>query len=222
MLVETGMCKGIENYSRYLSGQKRGEPPPTLFQYLPPDALLFVDESHATLPQVRGMYNGDYARKKVLSDYGFRLPSAMDNRPLKFEEFDGMRPQTVFVSATPGPLELGMTGGKFVEQVIRPTGLIDPPILIRPASTQVDDLLARDAGNAQARPARAGHHAHHSAWPRSSPTTWTKPASRCAICTPTSTRWSACRCIRDLRLGTFDVLVGVNLLREGLDIPECG
>ena len=141
MMEATGSCAGIENYSRYLTGRKPGEPPPTLFEYLPDNALVFVDESHVTVPQIGGMYRGDFRRKATLAEYGFRLPSCIDNRPLRFEEWDAMRPQTVYVSATPGGWELEQTGGVFVEQVIRPTGLIDPPVEIRPAKTQVDDLL---------------------------------------------------------------------------------
>ena len=141
MIEATGSCSGIENYSRFLSGRKKGEPPPTLFEYLPDNALVFVDESHVTVPQLNGMYKGDFTRKKTLSDYGFRLPSCMDNRPLKFEEWNLMRPQTVFVSATPGPWEMEQTKGVFSEQIIRPTGLVDPNVEIRPAKNQVDDLL---------------------------------------------------------------------------------
>ena len=142
MIEATGSCAGIENYSRWLTGRKPGEPPPTLFEYLPDEAIVFVDESHVTIPQLGGMYRGDYRRKATLAEYGFRLPSCIDNRPLKFEEWDAMRPQTVYVSATPGPWELGRAGGVFTEQVIRPTGLIDPPVEIRPVEHQVDDLLA--------------------------------------------------------------------------------
>src|SRR5688572_25446199 len=142
MMEATGSCAGIENYSRYLTGRKAGEPPPTLFEYLPDDALVFVDESHVTIPQLGGMFRGDFNRKWTLSEFGFRLPSCVDNRPLKFEEWDAMRPQTVFVSATPGKWELERTGGVFVEQVIRPTGLIDPVCLVRPVENQVDDLIA--------------------------------------------------------------------------------
>jgi excinuclease ABC subunit B len=221
MLVETGMCKGIENYSRYLSGSKKGEPPPTLFQYLPKHALCFVDESHVTLPQIRGMFNGDYARKKVLADHGFRLPACLDNRPLKFEEWDAMRPQTICVSATPSPLELSWTGGIFVEQIIRPTGLIDPPVEIRPIATQVDDLLA-EAKKTIARGLRV------------MVTTLTKKMAE-QLCEYMEELGIAVRYVhsdietlervqilRSLRLGECDVLIGVNLLREGLDIPECG
>ncbi len=221
MLVETGMCKGIENYSRFLAGTKPGEPPPTLFQYLPEDAILFVDESHVMLPQVRGMYNGDRARKQTLSDYGFRLPSCMDNRPLKFEEWDRMRPQTIHVSATPGAIELGWTGGEYVQQVIRPTGLVDPECIMRPVASQVDDLIHE----AQAQVKRNQ---------RVLVTTLTKKMAE-QLCdyldeVGVKVRYlhsdidtlERVEIIRDLRLGAFDVLVGVNLLREGLDIPECG
>jgi excinuclease ABC subunit B len=221
MLVETGMCKGIENYSRYLAGSKPGEPPPTLFNYLPEDALLFIDESHVTVPQIGGMYNGDKARKTTLVEYGFRLPSALDNRPLKFEEWDARRPETIFVSATPGKWEMEATGGAFVEQVIRPTGLIDPPVEIKPVATQVDDLLAEC-------------HAKIKACQRILVTTLTKRMAE-ELTDYMNEAGIAVRylhsdvetlerieIIRDLRLGKFDVLIGVNLLREGLDIPECG
>ena len=221
MLVETGMCKGIENYSRYLSGGARGDPPPTLFQYIPKDGILFVDESHVTLPQLQGMYKGDYARKKTLSDYGFRLPAAMDNRPLRFEEWDSFRPQTIFVSATPSKLELTMAGGRYAEQVIRPTGLVDPPCLVRPAKTQVDDLLAET-------------HATIARGSRVLATTLTKKMAeelsdymndsgiKVRYLHSDIDTLERVQIIRDLRQGVFDVLIGVNLLREGLDIPECG
>jgi excinuclease ABC subunit B len=221
MLQETGTCKGIENYSRFLSGTAPGEPPPTLFSYLPQDALLFVDESHVMLPQIRGMYNGDKARKSVLADYGFRLPSCMDNRPLKFEEWDRFRPQTIHVSATPNPLELEMAGGEWVEQIIRPTGLTDPPTIIRPVAGQVDDLI-HECGECKKKDQRV------------LVTTLTKKMAE-QLCeyleeTGIRTRYlhsdidtlERVEIIRDLRLGEYDVLVGVNLLREGLDIPECG
>lgn len=220
MLMETGTCKGIENYSRFLSGKKPGEPPPTLFSYLPEDALLFVDESHVMLPQVRAMYNGDKARKSTLSEYGFRLPSCMDNRPLKFEEWDAMRPDTIYVSATPAELELGRAE-EYVEQVIRPTGLVDPPTIIRPVEGQVDDLIAECQTVIQKDQ-------------RAMVTTLTKKMAEQLTEYLTElniqTRYlhsdidtlERVEIIRDLRLGTYDVLVGVNLLREGLDIPECG
>jgi excinuclease ABC subunit B len=221
MLMETGMCRGIENYSRYLSGTRRGEPPPTLFQYLPSNALCFVDESHVTLPQLRGMYNGDQARKKVLSDYGFRLPSCLDNRPLKFEEWDAMRPQTICVSATPGPLELGWTNGKYAEQVIRPTGLIDPPCIIKPVAAQVDDLLE------ECRQQKAlGQRVLVTTLTKRMAEQLTEYLDEMGI----KVRYlhsdietlERIQIIRSLRVGEFDVLIGVNLLREGLDIPECG
>ena len=221
MLVETGMCKGIENYSRYLAGTKEGEPPPTLFQYLPEDALLFMDESHVSVPQIGGMYKGDRSRKSTLVEHGFRLPSALDNRPLQFEEWDAKRPQTIFVSATPGKWEMERTGGAFVEQVIRPTGLIDPPCEIKPVATQVDDLLAEC-------------HLKIKAGMRVLVTTLTKRMAE-ELCDYMNEAGIGVRylhsdvetlerieIIRDLRLGKFDVLIGVNLLREGLDIPECG
>ncbi len=221
MMMETGTCKGIENYSRYLAGTKPGDPPPTLFQYMPDNALLFIDESHVTLPQIRGMYNGDRARKTTLVEYGFRLPSAMDNRPMKFEEWDIRRPQTVHVSATPGKIEMGMTQGEFVEQIIRPTGLLDPVPEIRPVTTQVDDLY----GEITATVAK-GY--------RTLVTTLTKKMAeqlteyldengiRVRYLHSDIETLERIDIIRDLRIGTFDVLVGVNLLREGLDIPECG
>ncbi len=221
MLMETGTCKGIENYSRHLNGTAPGDPPPTLFQYLPKDAILFIDESHVTLPQVRAMYNGDRARKSVLAEYGFRLPSCMDNRPLKFEEWDSMRPDTVFVSATPGPLELEWSGGEFAEQVIRPTGLIDPPCEIRPVATQVDDLMEEAR-----KVAEKGY--------RILVTTLTKKMAeqlteyldemglKVRYLHSDIDTLERVEIIRDLRLGAYDVLIGVNLLREGLDIPECG
>ena len=220
MMETTGHCAGIENYSRYLTGRAPGQPPPTLFEYLPPDALLFVDESHVTVPQIGGMYRGDFKRKSTLSDYGFRLPSCCDNRPLKFEEWESMRPDTVFVSATPGPWEMERTGGTFVEQVIRPTGLIDPVCIVRPASNQVDDLL----GEVRA-VALKGQ--------RILVTTLTKRMAedlteyfheqgvRVRYMHSDVETLERIEIIRDLRLGAFDVLVGINLLREGLDIPEC-
>ena len=221
MLVETGMCKGIENYSRYLNGGKAGDPPPTLFQYLPKNALLFIDESHVTIPQVGAMYKGDFSRKSTLMEYGFRLPSCLDNRPLKFEEWEAMRPQTIMVSATPGKWELEKTGGVFAEQVIRPTGLIDPPYEIKPVATQVDDLLAEARIKIQ-----VGQ--------RVLVTTLTKKMAeqlaeymdeagmKVRYLHSDVDTLERIEIIRDLRLGAFDVLIGVNLLREGLDIPECG
>jgi excinuclease ABC subunit B len=220
MLETTGHCKSIENYSRFLTGRKAGEPPPTLFEYLPQDALLFVDESHVAVPQIGGMYRGDFNRKWTLSEYGFRLPSCVDNRPLKFEEWERMRPDTVFVSATPGPWELERTGGVFAEQVIRPTGLIDPPCIVRPADRQVDDLLAEVKAVA-------------AKGMRALVTTLTKRMAedlteylhehgvRVRYMHSDVETLERIEIIRDLRLGAFDVLVGINLLREGLDIPEC-
>ena len=220
MLGATGSCAGIENYSRYLSGRKPGEPPPTLFEYLPKDALLIVDESHVTVPQVNGMSRGDHARKSTLATYGFRLPSCIDNRPLKFEEWDIMRPQTVFVSATPGPWEIERTGGVFIEQVVRPTGLLDPVSEVRPTEFQVDDTVAECkacAGRGE----------------RVLVTTLTKKMAEDLTDylheAGVKTRYihsdvdtvERIEIIRDLRLGVFDVLIGINLLREGLDIPEC-
>jgi excinuclease ABC subunit B len=220
MMEATGSCAGIENYSRYLTGRRPGEPPPTLFEYLPDNALVFTDESHVTVPQIGAMYKGDYRRKATLAEYGFRLPSCMDNRPLRFEEWDAMRPQTVHVSATPGKWEMERTAGVFVEQVIRPTGLIDPPVEIRPARSQVDDLLGEVK-----RVALAGY--------RTLVTTLTKRMAedlteylhengvRVRYMHSDIDTIERIEIIRDLRLGAFDVLVGINLLREGLDIPEC-
>jgi excinuclease ABC subunit B len=220
MIEATGSCNGIENYSRYLSGRKQGEPPPTLFEYLPENALLIVDESHVTVPQIGAMYKGDFARKSTLSEYGFRLPSCLDNRPLKFEEWDHFRPQTIHVSATPGKWELEQTGGVFVEQVVRPTGLIDPECIVRPIETQVDDIIA------ESREAAANG-------TRVLVTTLTKKMAEALteymheagikvryVHSDVDTL-ERIEIIRDLRLGLFDVLIGINLLREGLDIPEC-
>ena len=221
MIAATGSCAGIENYSRFLTGRLPGEPPPTLFEYLPENALLFIDESHQTVPQIGAMERGDKRRKVTLAEYGFRLPSCIDNRPLKFEEWDAMRPQTVFVSATPGPWELEASGGVFVEQVIRPTGLIDPPVEIRPVEHQVSDLIAEAklvAGQGY----------------RTLVTTLTKRMAedlteylheaglKVRYMHSDVDTLERIEIIRDLRLGVFDTLVGINLLREGLDIPECG
>ena len=220
MLEATGVCQGIENYSRYLTGRKPGEPPPTLFEYLPDNALIFIDESHVTIGQLGGMYRGDFRRKATLAEYGFRLPSCMDNRPLRFEEWDAMRPQTVAVSATPGAWEMEEAGGVFAEQVIRPTGLTDPVIEIRSAKTQVDDLLGEVKEKAA-----VGY--------RTLVTTLTKRMAedlteylheqgvRVRYMHSDVDTIERIEIIRDLRLGAFDVLVGINLLREGLDIPEC-
>jgi len=220
MMEATGSCAGIENYSRYLTGRRPGEPPPTLFEYLPDNAMIFTDESHVTIPQIGGMYRGDFRRKATLAEFGFRLPSCMDNRPLRFEEWDAMRPQSVHVSATPSSWEMTQTGGVFTEQVIRPTGLIDPPVEIRPARMQVDDLL----GEVRAVAAQ-GY--------RTLVTTLTKRMAedlteylhengvRVRYMHSDIDTIERIEIIRDLRLGAFDVLVGINLLREGLDIPEC-
>ncbi len=220
MLETTGHCSGIENYSRYLTGRSPGEAPPTLFEYLPENALIFVDESHVTIPQLGGMYRGDYNRKSTLSEFGFRLPSCVDNRPLKFEEWDVMRNQAIFVSATPGPWELEKTQGVIVEQTVRPTGLIDPECVVRSAENQVDDLLGEVRSVAQ-----RGF--------RVLVTTLTKRMAedltdylneqgvRVRYMHSDIDTLERIEIIRDLRLGTFDVLVGINLLREGLDIPEC-
>src|SRR6185312_15025043 len=220
MMAATGSCAGIENYSRYLTGRKPGEPPPTLFEYLPKETLIFIDESHVTIGQLHAMYRGDFSRKSILSDYGFRLPACVDNRPLKFEEWDEMRGQTTFVSATPGPWEMERTGGIFVEQVVRPTGLVDPAPVVRPVENQVDDLMAecREV-------AKKGL--------RVLVTTLTKKMAealteyfhengiRVRYMHSDVDTLERIEIIRDLRLGVFDVLVGINLLREGLDIPEC-
>ena len=221
MLEATGVCNGIENYSRYLTGRAPGEPPPTLFEFIPDNAIVFADESHVSVPQIGGMYRGDYRRKFTLAEHGFRLPSCMDNRPLKFEEWDAMRPQSIFVSATPAAWELEQTGGVFTEQVIRPTGLLDPMIEIRPVDTQVDDLL-----DEVRRVSAAGY--------RTLVTTLTKRMAedlteylheqgiRVRYMHSDIATIERIEILRDLRLGAFDVLVGINLLREGLDIPECG
>ncbi|MDX8456137.1 excinuclease ABC subunit UvrB [Mesorhizobium sp. VK9D] len=221
MLEATGSCAGIENYSRYLTGRQPGDPPPTLFEYIPDNALVFIDESHVTVPQIGGMYRGDFRRKATLAEYGFRLPSCMDNRPLRFEEWDAMRPLSVAVSATPGGWEMEQSGGVFAEQVIRPTGLIDPPVEVRPAKSQVDDVVGeiRDT-------TRAGY--------RTLVTVLTKRMAedlteylhengiRVRYMHSDIDTLERIEILRDLRLGAFDVLVGINLLREGLDIPECG
>jgi excinuclease ABC subunit B len=220
MIEATGSCAGIENYSRWLTGRKPGEPPPTLFEYLPDQALVFVDESHVTVPQIGAMYKGDYRRKATLAEYGFRLPSCIDNRPLKFEEWDLMRPQTTFVSATPGPWELNQTGGVFTEQVIRPTGLIDPPVEIRPVETQVDDLLSECR-----RVAAAGYRALVTVLTKRMAEDLTEylheNGIRVRYMHSDVETLERIEILRDLRLGAFDVLIGINLLREGLDIPEC-
>jgi excinuclease ABC subunit B len=221
MIEATGSCAGIENYSRFLTGRAPGEPPPTLFEYLPEDALLFVDESHVTIGQLNGMYRGDYARKSTLAEYGFRLPSCIDNRPLKFEEWEAMRPQTIYVSATPGKWEMAQTGGVFTEQVIRPTGLIDPVCEVRPTETQVDDVIAecRDT-------VAKGYRVLVTTLTKRMAEDLTEYMHEAGL----KVRYihsdvdtlERIEIIRDLRLGVFDVLVGINLLREGLDIPECG
>jgi excinuclease ABC subunit B len=219
MIREIGYCHGIENYSRHLTGRRPGEPPPTLLDYLPSDALIIVDESHQTVPQVRGMYAGDRSRKEVLVEYGFRLPSALDNRPLSFEEWEARVPQLVYVSATPGPYELHKAAGVVVEQVIRPTGLMDPPIEVRPVKGQVDDLLAEIRDRAERRE-------------RVLVTTLTKRMAedlttyyhelgvKVRYLHSDVDTLERMEILRDLRRGVFDVLVGINLLREGLDLPE--
>ncbi|MEO1777243.1 MAG: excinuclease ABC subunit UvrB, partial [Pseudomonadota bacterium] len=221
MLEATGVCNGIENYSRYLTGRAPGEPPPTLFEFIPDNAIVFADESHVSVPQIGGMYKGDYRRKFTLAEHGFRLPSCMDNRPLKFEEWDAMRPQSVFVSATPASWEIEQSGGVFTEQVIRPTGLLDPVVEIRPVEMQVDDLLD------EVRKVAADGM-------RTLCTTLTKRMAedlteymheqgiRVRYMHSDIDTLERIEILRDLRLGAFDVLIGINLLREGLDIPECG
>jgi len=236
MLAATGSCHGIENYSRYLTGRKPGEPPPTLFEYLPEDAIIFCDESHVSVPQIGAMFRGDFNRKRTLAEYGFRLPSCMDNRPLKFEEWEKMRPQTIHVSATPGPWELERTGGVFVEQVIRPTGLVDPQVEVRPVASSLESGRASAPGGSKTNQvddviaeckevAKAGG--------RVLVTTLTKRMAedlteymheqgvRVRYMHSDIDTLERIEIIRDLRLGAFDVLVGINLLREGLDIPEC-
>ncbi|HXP02650.1 MAG TPA: helicase-related protein, partial [Stellaceae bacterium] len=220
MIEETGACAGIENYSRYLTGRKPGEPPPTFFEYMSRDALVIVDECHVTVPQLGGMFGGDWTRKTTLAEYGFRLPSCTDNRPLKFEEWDAYRGQTIFVSATPGRWEMERVGGVFVEQIVRPTGLIDPPCIIRPIENQVDDLMA-ECREIAAKGQRA------------LVTTLTKRMAealteylheaglRVRYLHSDVDTIERIEIIRDLRLGVFDILIGINLLREGLDIPEC-
>ena len=220
MMETTGSCKGIENYSRYLSGRRPGEPPPTLFEYLPEDAVLIVDESHVTVPQIGGMARGDYARKSILSEFGFRLPSCMDNRPLRFEEWERFRPQTVFVSATPGPWELERTAGVFAEQVIRPTGLIDPMTEIRPVEHQVDDLLA-EVREVAGKGGRILVTTLTKRMAEDLTEYFTEHGVRVRYLHSDVDTLERIEIIRDLRLGVFDVLVGINLLREGLDIPEC-
>ena len=220
MMETTGSCKSIENYSRYLSGRKPGEPPPTLFEYLPENALLIIDESHVTVPQIGGMERGDYARKFTLSEFGFRLPSCIDNRPLKFAEWESFRPQTVFVSATPGPWEMERTGGAFAEQVIRPTGLIDPVCEVRPVEHQVDDLLAEIKLTVQ-RGARVLVTTLTKRMSEDLTEYLTEHGIKVRYLHSDVDTLERIEIIRDLRLGVYDVLVGINLLREGLDIPEC-
>ncbi|KAA5605814.1 excinuclease ABC subunit UvrB [Roseospira marina] len=220
MIETTGHCKSIENYSRHLTGRPPGAPPPTLFEYLPEDALLFVDESHVTVPQVGGMFKGDYQRKSTLAEFGFRLPSCTDNRPLKFEEWDAMRPQSVFVSATPGPWELERTGGVFAEQVIRPTGLIDPVCIIRPVEHQVDDLLA-EVRQCAAKGQRVLVTTLTKRMAEDLTEYLAEQGIRVRYMHSDVDTLERIEIIRDLRIGAFDVLVGINLLREGLDIPEC-
>ncbi|MEW6437438.1 MAG: excinuclease ABC subunit UvrB [Pseudomonadota bacterium] len=221
MMEATGSCAGIENYSRYLTGRRPGEPPPTLFEYLPDNALVFADESHVTVPQIGGMYRGDFRRKATLAEYGFRLPSCMDNRPLRFEEWDAMRPQSIHVSATPGKWEMERAGGIFVEQVIRPTGLIDPPVEVRPARAQVDDLLGEVRDVAQ-----KGYRALITVLTKRMAEDLTEylheHGVRVRYMHSDIDTLERIEIIRDLRIGAFDALVGINLLREGLDIPECG
>jgi excinuclease ABC subunit B len=220
MLQATGMCQGIENYSRYLTGRQPGEAPPTLFEYLPKDALLFVDESHVAVPQLGGMYKGDRVRKETLAEYGFRLPSCKDNRPLKFEEWDALRPQTVFVSATPGTWELNQTQGVFTEQLIRPTGLIDPVCIVRPTKHQVDDLI-HECQQVAARGQRVLVTTLTKRMAEALTEYLKEAGLRTEYIHSDVDTLERIEIIRDLRRGIYDVLVGINLLREGLDIPEC-
>src|SRR5690606_18140503 len=220
MMEATGSCAGIENYSRYLTGRRPGEPPPTLFEYLPDEAIVFIDERHVTVPQLGGMFRGDYNRKATLAEHGFRLPSCIDNRPLRFEEWDAMRPQTVFVSATPGSWEMQRTGGVFVEQVIRPTGLIDPETIVRPATNQVDDLID-ECRQVTARGQRVLVTVLTKRMAEDLTEYMHEQGIRVRYMHSDIDTLERIEIIRDLRLGAFDVLIGINLLREGLDIPEC-
>jgi excinuclease ABC subunit B len=225
MIQATGSCAGIENYSRYLSGRRTGEPPPTFFEYIPENALLFIDESHQAVPQIGAMYRGDYRRKFTLAEYGFRLPSCLDNRPLKFEEWDAMRPQTVSVSATPAAWELERSGGVFAEQVIRPTGLIDPPVEVRPVNknnhTQVDDVIA-EVRDVIAKGYRALITVLTKKMAEDLAEYMHEQGLKVRYMHSDIDTMERIEIIRDLRLGAFDALIGINLLREGLDIPECG
>jgi len=221
MLAATGVCQGIENYSRYLTGRAPGSPPPTLIEYLPEDALMILDESHVMVPQITGMYGGDQSRKRTLSEYGFRLPSCLDNRPLKFEEWNAFRPQTIFVSATPGPWELEQTKGVFSEQVVRPTGLIDPPVIIKPTKHQVDDLM-EECKIVIERGQRALVTTLTKRMAEDLTEYLTEQGMKVRYLHSDVDTLERIEIIRDLRLGMYDVLIGINLLREGLDIPECG
>jgi excinuclease ABC subunit B len=221
MLEATGVCNGIENYSRYLTGRAPGEPPPTLFEFIPDNAIVFADESHVSVPQIGGMYRGDYRRKFTLAEHGFRLPSCMDNRPLKFEEWDAMRPQSIFVSATPSAWELEQAGGVFTEQVIRPTGLIDPEVEIRPVAMQVDDLLD-EIRRVAARDLRVLCTVLTKRMAEDLTEYLHEQGIRVRYMHSDIDTIERIEILRDLRLGAFDVLIGINLLREGLDIPECG
>jgi excinuclease ABC subunit B len=219
MMREIGYCHGVENYSRHFTGRQPGEAPPTLLDYLPPDALVLVDESHQTVPQLRGMYNGDRARKQTLIDFGFRLPSALDNRPLKFEEFEARVSQVIFVSATPGPYELTKSAGVVVEQVIRPTGLLDPVVEVRPSRGQIDDLLAEIRDRA-ARGERVLVTTLTKRMAEDLTEYYSEAGVRCRYMHSEIETLERIRILRDLRRGDFDVLIGINLLREGLDLPE--
>ncbi|MFL2793903.1 MAG: excinuclease ABC subunit UvrB [Paracoccaceae bacterium] len=221
MIEATGMCNGIENYSRYLTGRKPGEPPPTLFEYIPDNAIVFADESHVSIPQLGGMFKGDFRRKSTLSEYGFRLPSCTDNRPLKFEEWDAMRPHTIYVSATPGPWELDQTKGVFTEQLIRPTGLIDPEIEVRPTDSQIDDLI-EEVNKVTDRNLRTLCTVLTKKMAEDLTEYLHEKGIRVRYMHSDIDTLERLEILRDLRIGTFDVLVGINLLREGLDIPECG
>src|ERR1700680_1609443 len=219
MMRTIGYCHGIENYSRHLSGRLPGEAPPTLFDYVPPDFLLFIDESHLTIPQLHGMYHGDRSRKQTLVEYGFRMPSALDNRPLTFEEFEHRTNQVVYVSATPGPYELTKSGGSIVEQVIRPTGLVDPNVEVRPVKGQVDDLLEEIRIRAE-RNERVLVTTLTKRMAEDLAEYFTETGVRCRYMNSEIDTLDRIRILRDLRRGEFDVLIGINLLREGLDLPE--
>ena len=221
MISATGSCSGIENYSRHLSGRAPGEPPPTLFEYLPKNALLFIDESHVTVPQIRGMFKGDRSRKNTLSDYGFRLPSCKDNRPLMFEEWEKFKSQTIYVSATPGEYELDKTGGVFIEQIVRPTGLVDPICEVRKASNQVEDII-EECKKVTLKGLESFGNNTNKKNAEMVTDYLNENGVKARYMHSEIDALERIEIIKDLRIGTFEVLVGINLLREGLDIPECG